>query len=107
MSRLKLRCAAKINLSLDVTGKRPDGYHNIESIFQSVSIYDELELTVTEGEGISLTCSGNDEVPCDERNIAWKHPAGRRRSPSISTNTSPPVPAWAAVRRMQRACSPV
>ena len=72
MSRLKLRCAEKINLSLDVTGKRPDGYHNIESIFQSVSIYDELELTVTEGEGISLTCSGNDEVPCDERNIAWK-----------------------------------
>ena len=35
---MKLLCAAKINLSLDVTGKRPDNYHTLDSIFQTVSV---------------------------------------------------------------------
>ncbi|MCR5718044.1 MAG: 4-(cytidine 5'-diphospho)-2-C-methyl-D-erythritol kinase [Oscillospiraceae bacterium] len=71
MKRLQLKAAAKINLSLDVTGKRPDGYHTLESIFQSVTVYDTIDLTVEDGEGISLTCDVPD-VPCDERNLAWK-----------------------------------
>ena len=71
MSRLKLLCAAKINLSLDVTGKLPNGYHTLDSIFQSVSVYDTLTLTVTDGEGIELACE-TPGVPCDESNLAWK-----------------------------------
>lgn len=68
---LTLRCAAKINLSLDVTGRREDGYHTLESIFQSVGVYDTLKLTVTEGEGISLSCNVP-YIPRDERNLAYR-----------------------------------
>ncbi len=71
MSRMRLHCAAKINLSLDVTGKRPDGYHTLESIFQSVSVYDTIDLSVEAGEGITLLCD-TAGVPCDETNLAWR-----------------------------------
>lgn len=68
---MQLRAAAKINLSLDVTGRRPDGYHTLESIFQTVSVYDTIDLIAEDGEGVALTCDKPD-VPCDERNLAWR-----------------------------------
>lgn len=71
MKQLRFRAAAKINLSLDVTGKRPDGYHTLESIFQSVTVYDTIELTAEDGEGICFSCDAP-AVPCDEHNLAWK-----------------------------------
>lgn len=45
---------AKVNLFLEVLGKRDDGYHNIHSLFQMVSLYDRLEVTLTESPGIEL-----------------------------------------------------
>ncbi|MBR0484279.1 MAG: 4-(cytidine 5'-diphospho)-2-C-methyl-D-erythritol kinase [Oscillospiraceae bacterium] len=69
--KITLLCPAKINLSLDVTGKRPDNYHTLDSIFQTVSVYDTLEITLADGEGISLECD-NPAVPCDESNLAYK-----------------------------------
>lgn len=42
---IKVLAPAKINLTLDVTGKRPDGYHNILSIMQSVDLYDTITVT--------------------------------------------------------------
>ena len=71
MKQIRFRAAAKINLSLDVTGRREDGYHTLESIFQSVTVYDTIELTVEDGEGIVLMCDAP-AVPCDEHNLAWK-----------------------------------
>ncbi len=71
MRKIRLQAAAKINLSLDVTGRRPDGYHTLESIFQSVDVYDTIELTVGEGSGITLTCDAPG-VPCDASNLAWR-----------------------------------
>lgn len=71
MKQMTLRAAAKINLSLDVTGRREDGYHTLASIFQSVDVYDTIELTAQEGEGITLACEVSG-VPCDERNLAWR-----------------------------------
>ena len=74
---MRVKAAAKINLALDVTGKRSDGYHSIESVFQTVGIYDEIEVELTNG-GIELSCevpeefAGADPIPCDERNIAYK-----------------------------------
>ncbi|MDE5557419.1 MAG: 4-(cytidine 5'-diphospho)-2-C-methyl-D-erythritol kinase [Ruminococcus sp.] len=74
---MKVKAAAKINLALDVTGKLENGYHSIESVFQTVSIYDEITVELTDS-GISLTCEVPDEflssdpIPCDERNIAYK-----------------------------------
>lgn len=74
---MKVKAAAKINLVLDVTGKLPNGYHLIESVFQTVGLYDEVEVELTEG-GISVSCevpeafASADAIPCDERNIAYK-----------------------------------
>lgn len=74
---MRVKAAAKINLALDVTGKLPNGYHTIESVFQTVGLYDEVSVELTDG-GISLTCevpekfAQSDEIPCDERNIAYK-----------------------------------
>lgn len=62
---------AKINLTLDVTGKRPDGYHDIKSIMQTVSIRDDVEIDIGTGKPWKLTCT-MEGVPTDETNLAWK-----------------------------------
>ena len=61
---------AKINLALDVTGKRPDGYHEVSMIMQSVSLHDQLTFWPMES-GISLTCN-LPGLPCDSGNLAYR-----------------------------------
>ncbi len=68
MDKIKLLCNAKINLTLDITSKREDGYHNIDSIMQSVSVADEL--TVRKSIKISVDCSKKELN--GEKNIAFK-----------------------------------
>ena len=68
---IAFKCAAKINLSLDVTGKRPDGYHTLESIFQSVGVYDDIEISFEEGDSLTFECN-LPNLPTDERNLAVK-----------------------------------
>ena len=62
---------AKLNLTLDVLGKREDGYHDIKSIMQTISIRDDVEIDVGTGEPWRLECS-QEGIPTDERNLAWK-----------------------------------
>jgi len=62
---------AKINLTLDVLGKRPDGYHDIRSIMQTISIRDDIEIDVDTDKPWKLICD-KEGVPTDERNLAWK-----------------------------------
>lgn len=62
---------AKINLTLDILGKRQDGYHELRSIMQSVSVYDRLTVTETGCGGFSMIC-GTEGVPCDGRNLVIK-----------------------------------
>lgn len=62
---------AKLNLTLDVLGKREDGYHNIKSIMQAISIRDDVEIDVGTGKPWTLECS-QEGIPTDERNLAWK-----------------------------------
>lgn len=62
---------AKLNLTLDVLGKREDGYHNIKSIMQTISLRDDVEIDVGTGKPWNLLCT-NEEIPADERNLAWK-----------------------------------
>lgn len=64
---MKLRANAKINLTLDVLGKREDGYHIIDSVFQSVALCDYIE--AEKSEVISVKCSNGDL--CDKNNIAY------------------------------------
>lgn len=62
---------AKLNLTLDVLGKRPDGYHDLKSIMQTISVRDDIEIDIGTGKEWKLLCS-NPDVPTDERNLAWK-----------------------------------
>lgn len=62
---------AKINLTLEVLDKRHDGYHNIRSIMQSVSIFDIVVINTTKGRDIKILCSDRG-TPNDERNTCYK-----------------------------------
>jgi 4-diphosphocytidyl-2-C-methyl-D-erythritol kinase len=64
---MTLRAYAKINLGLQILAERPDGYHEIETVYHQVNLGDEIELLPSE-EGIRLTCDNRD-VPTDERNL--------------------------------------
>jgi len=66
---MQVRSFAKINLALAVPGRRPDGYHNIETVFQAISITDELEFRPSAE--ISLACEELPDVP-ERDNIVWK-----------------------------------
>ena len=61
---------AKINLFLHVLRKRPDGYHDLASVMQQISIYDELEYSLRP-DGITLHCPGTD-LPTDEKNLIYR-----------------------------------
>jgi len=62
---------AKLNLTLDVLGKREDGYHDLQSVMQTISVRDDVEIDVGTGKPWKLVCD-MDGVPTDERNLAWK-----------------------------------
>ncbi len=62
---------AKVNLTLDVLGKRPDGYHDLKSIMQTISIRDDIEIDLDTGKPWCLQCTDG-SIPADERNLAWK-----------------------------------
>ena len=62
---------AKLNLTLDVLGKREEGYHDLQSVMQSISIRDDIEIDVGTGKPWKLLCD-KEGIPTDERNLAWK-----------------------------------
>lgn len=70
-----VQARAKINLTLDVTGRRDDGYHTVKMVMQSVTLHDEIKVVVTHGEkkprGILLSCN-LPYLPLDERNLAYR-----------------------------------
>lgn len=65
-----VQAPAKINLCLDITGRREDGYHLVNMVMQSVNLYDTVEVAPSSG-GISLSCSRPD-LPVDETNLAYR-----------------------------------
>lgn len=71
MDTMEEKAFAKLNLTLDVLGKRPDGYHDLRSIMQTVSLHDVVQMEIGTGKAWQLDC-GNPEIPCDHRNLAWK-----------------------------------
>jgi 4-diphosphocytidyl-2-C-methyl-D-erythritol kinase len=60
---------AKINWALRVTGKRADGYHDIETVFQTISLHDTLSFTASEG--LTLTCD-DPTIPLDDTNLVLR-----------------------------------
>ena len=72
--KVTVKAPAKINLTLDIVGRRPDGYHDVAMVMQTVSLYDTVtvEMLDGEGEGIEVSCPAYPQVPTDESNIVCK-----------------------------------
>lgn len=69
--RLQISAPAKINLYLDITGQRGDGYHLINTVMQAISLYDEVTVSIDKnGSGITLSCTDSN-IPCDNKNTAY------------------------------------
>ncbi|HOA79740.1 MAG TPA: 4-(cytidine 5'-diphospho)-2-C-methyl-D-erythritol kinase [Defluviitaleaceae bacterium] len=71
MHEIELKARAKINLALDVIGKRNDGYHNVRMVMQTVNLYDYITIRKTRSPGIILKTDLK-WLPEDERNIAYR-----------------------------------
>ncbi|MBF0123526.1 MAG: 4-(cytidine 5'-diphospho)-2-C-methyl-D-erythritol kinase [Candidatus Omnitrophica bacterium] len=71
MSPLTLSAHAKLNLALEVVARRPDGFHELRTIFERIDLADQLTFSLGLPGKIMITCDHKD-VPCDERNLVFK-----------------------------------
>ncbi|MGI8997995.1 MAG: 4-(cytidine 5'-diphospho)-2-C-methyl-D-erythritol kinase [Pyrinomonadaceae bacterium] len=83
---LTLPSFAKINLSLRVLGRRADGYHEIQTVFQTVSLHDRLTFTVLPDGQFALACDVAG-IPVDEMNLIWRAAAALREWFGVRTGT--------------------
>jgi 4-diphosphocytidyl-2-C-methyl-D-erythritol kinase len=67
-----VRVPAKVNLHLSVGPLRPDGYHDLVTVFSAVALYDEVTATPARDLSLGVTGEGAAELPLDERNLAWR-----------------------------------
>ncbi len=90
MSRLELRAPAKLNLGLRITGRRADGYHELESLFVPLELADEVALELGGPPGIRLEIGGDaaEGVPADARNLAWRAAAAFVREAKLEVGVS-------------------
>ena len=73
MKSLRIKCPAKINLTLEIVNKREDGFHNIKSIMQLIDLYDYLAISVSKAGKNEIVISGNNtELPYDSHNLVYK-----------------------------------
>lgn len=70
---IKVACPAKINLTLEILNKRPDGFHDIQSVMQTINLFDFLTIKLVESQKLEINLSGtSNEIPYDERNLVHK-----------------------------------
>jgi 4-diphosphocytidyl-2-C-methyl-D-erythritol kinase len=81
MREIRIPAFAKINLCLDILGKRPDGYHELRTIFQTISLHDELRLRSSRAPGISLTIHGDAKLSGEpfRKNLVYRAVDALRR----------------------------
>ncbi len=73
MKKIKVKTPAKINLTLEVLNKRDDGFHNIQSVMQTISLFDYLTFEMETSSANEICLSGNsNEIPYDEKNLVYK-----------------------------------
>jgi 4-diphosphocytidyl-2-C-methyl-D-erythritol kinase len=80
---LRLRAFAKINLCLHVLGRRPDNYHELRTIFQTISLHDTLTLSLVPKEDISLEVN-DAALPAGPENLVWRAIAAMRNELKLS-----------------------
>ena len=71
MKSICLRSPAKLNLSLHVVSKRPDGYHNLSTLFEKINLFDDIRLTLRKDKRIRIFCK-HSGVPTGPKNLAYK-----------------------------------
>ena len=103
MKKCTVQCPAKINLTLEIVNRRDDGFHNIKSIMQMVSLYDYLDIELEEAEKTEILLDGkSDEVPYDNKNLVYKaaqlflEKTGKKAKINIYINKNIPVSAGLA-----------
>lgn len=67
-----VRVPGKVNLYLEVGDRRPDGYHELSTVFHAVSLLDEVTVTTSDILTLEISGEGADSLPTDERNLAWR-----------------------------------
>jgi 4-diphosphocytidyl-2-C-methyl-D-erythritol kinase len=86
MTEVRIPAFAKINLRLDILGKRADGYHELRTIFQTLSLHDDIRLRKSGQLGITLTVHGNASLASEprKRNLVYRAVDAVKRSLKIS-----------------------
>jgi 4-diphosphocytidyl-2-C-methyl-D-erythritol kinase len=81
MPEVRIPAFAKINLRLHILGKREDGFHELRTIFQTISLHDDLRLHASRGAGITLTIDGNQMLSAEpvEKNLVYRAVDALRR----------------------------
>ena len=79
---LLVHCPAKLNLFLDIINKRPDGFHNILTLFERISLADTIQLTEINNDEIVIVSSGED-IPSGQCNLVYQAADLLRRSQGI------------------------
>ena len=87
MPEVRIPAFAKINLRLDILGKRSDGFHGLRTIFQTISLHDELRLRTSRRPGISLGIAGNQPLSAEppEKNLVYRAVDALRRELKVRT----------------------
>ncbi|KKF03172.1 4-(cytidine 5'-diphospho)-2-C-methyl-D-erythritol kinase [Mycolicibacterium obuense] len=67
-----VRVPGKVNLYLEVGDRRPDGYHELSTVFHAVSLLDEVTVTTADVLSLEMSGEGAESLPTDERNLAWR-----------------------------------
>jgi 4-diphosphocytidyl-2-C-methyl-D-erythritol kinase len=101
-TEITIDAPAKVNLFLQVLGKRPDGYHNINSLFQAVSLFDRLQFRVVEEPGVMIELERSVALPLDNKNLIscayqyMREKLGLRKGLSVKLDKRIPVAAGLA-----------
>ena len=84
-NQVSVRVPGKINLQLSVGPIQRDGYHEVATVFQSVSLFDELTISENDGDGIEIAAEGKSAIPLGKENLAYKAADLMRKKFDIST----------------------
>ena len=87
MNTFRIKAYAKINLGLDVLRRRPDGYHEVKMIMQTVDLYDDLKFTKLAEDEIRIF-TDKEELPADQGNLIWRAAARMKELYQISEGVS-------------------
>ncbi|HZS72797.1 MAG TPA: 4-(cytidine 5'-diphospho)-2-C-methyl-D-erythritol kinase [Candidatus Acidoferrum sp.] len=97
MREIRVPACAKVNLRLQILGKREDGFHELRTIFQTISLHDEIRLRLSRKPGISLSVQGNQSLAGEprQRNLVYRAVEAVRRETKKTPGVE--IELWKAI----------